>query len=153
MSSCPHPPQVITEQELVDGNCSCVDATQQPVPVLPTAEALASTSPPTDGTHCTCTGLLFTDLLRQRYPTTTSLLKKLQHVWRVRQVFQFSTNANHFVLRWDAVERLDPMDDAFTFSIKALMRKLCELGHSDKCRNGRRRMVYEHGGGQDEVAM
>lgn len=138
-------PQVITEHDLVAANCSCVDADHQPASVFETAQAMANVSVPDDGSRCSCSGPLFTDVLRQRYQTTAALLKKLQQVWRVRQVFQYSSNPNHLVLRWDAVQRIDPMDDAFTFTIKALMRKLCELGHSDKCRGGRARVAHTRG--------
>ena len=124
--------EVITGEELAAAGCSCQQGGQ--VPALAGAvEAMASGQAPPD-LQCGCTNTTFVDILRQRYPTKSSLLKKLQAVWHVRQVFQFASNPSHLTLRWDTVYRLDPLDDAFTFSIKALMRKLCKLGHSDKCR-------------------
>lgn len=87
------------------------------------------------GVTCTCgkDAVTFVDILQQRYPTTEALLAKLEAVWRVRQVYQYSLQPDHTVVRWGAVHDMHVHDDAFTFSLKALMRQLCAQGVATKC--------------------
>lgn len=137
--------EVITGQDLASAGCSCQQDGK--LKALAGAVELLASGQASPELQCGCDNTTFVDILRQRYPTTASLLKKLQAVWHVRQVFQYSSNPSHLTLRWDAVHRLDPLDDAFTFSIKALMRKLCEFGHSDKCPGV---AVHEYGGASEQ---
>lgn len=77
---------------------------------------------------CQCSGHTFADVLQQRYPTREALLAKLQAVWRVRSVFQYSLRPDHTVVRWSEIAVLHDNDDAFTFALKALMRVLQQGG-------------------------
>jgi len=44
----------------------------------------------------------------------------------IRNVFQFAIQPQYELLRWSEVDKLDPADDAFTFTIKALMKNLLD---------------------------
>ena len=52
-------------------------------------------------------------------------------VWQglqVAHVFQYSLNPVHELIRFDQLWMVDPDDDAFTFTWKAVLRRLCEHG-------------------------
>ena len=53
-------------------------------------------------------------------------LEMLHYIHTVRHVFQFSLNPRHELLLWHRRDSRDMEDDAFTFTIKAVMRNLCE---------------------------
>lgn len=50
---------------------------------------------------------------------------KLQQLQQVRRVFQYALDPNHYLISWRDRSKLHPQDDAFTFSMKALLRGLC----------------------------
>ncbi|KAK9833835.1 hypothetical protein WJX74_007296 [Apatococcus lobatus] len=52
-------------------------------------------------------------------------LGQLQYIHEVRHIFQYSLNPAHDLLRWDQRGHRDPRDDAFTFTMKAVMRNVC----------------------------
>lgn len=86
--------------------------------------------------NCSCgqDAVTFVHILQQRYPTTKALLAKLEAVWRVRRVYQYSIQPDHTVVRWGVRHEMHAHDDAFTFSLKALMRQLCRVhGVVGKC--------------------
>jgi len=52
------------------------------------------------------------------------------------RVFEYALNPDHFLISWKDRSRHDPHDDAFTFSMKALLRGLCRqpsFNSSTKC--------------------
>jgi hypothetical protein len=64
------------------------------------------------------------DLLQARFNRSRAL-QQLREVHRVRHVMQFSLNPQHQLLGFQQVCTLDDLDDAFTFTLKAVMRSLC----------------------------
>ena len=77
------------------------------------------------------------DLLQARF-NRTQALQKLEHIHRVRHVMQFSLNPQHQLLGFQQMCTLDDADDAFTFTIKAVMRNLCrrQLLPKGRCPGG-----------------
>jgi hypothetical protein len=79
------------------------------------------------------------DLLHQQF-NQTEALRMIEQIHGLRQVMQFALNPNHDLLRFDQMLEMKRDDDAFTFSMKALMRRLCSKSmlRSDKCELGGR---------------
>jgi hypothetical protein len=61
----------------------------------------------------------------QRLHTGGNSTSKLKALQAVRRVFQYALNPDHYLISWKARADLDPRDDAFTFSMKSLLRGLC----------------------------
>lgn len=53
----------------------------------------------------------------------------LAHLQRVSHVFQYAVQPNHLLVRWDSVSAIHARDDAFTMSLKAVLRHVCKQGH------------------------
>ena len=58
--------------------------------------------------------------------TLASMLVSLQ---RVSHVFQYAVQPNHLLVRWDSMYAVHAQDDAFTMSLKAVLRHVCKQGH------------------------
>ncbi len=87
--------------------------------------------------ECRCEGPHHVQKLQARYSNSKmAVLHKLHAVYKVRQVYQYSWEPDWSAVKWEDVGHLTPTDDALTFSLKALMRRLCLLGLSDKCPTG-----------------
>lgn len=54
-------------------------------------------------------------------------LRKAARLHQVKHLFLYSMNPEHSLIRWDEAYSVHPLDDAFTASIKALLRRSCEL--------------------------
>lgn len=54
----------------------------------------------------------------------------------ITRVFQYMQEPHHFAIRMDLLQEMHKYEDAFTFTIKALLRRLCNLGHINKQRCG-----------------
>ena len=65
------------------------------------------------------------DLLQARFNRTeaTAMLAQLH---RVQRVMQYMLNPDHDLLRFDQMGQMGADEDAFTFSLKAVMRRLCQ---------------------------
>lgn len=62
--------------------------------------------------------------LQQQHADSNSTAKYL--AWQpLRRIYQYALNPNHYLVRWSERNSIDPRDDAFTFSLKALLRGLC----------------------------
>jgi hypothetical protein len=75
------------------------------------------------------------DLLQAQHNESSALLM-LAEVHRVRRVMQFSLNPDHELLRFgEPMWQLQHGDDAFTFTMKAVMRRLCSQGRisAERC--------------------
>jgi hypothetical protein len=60
---------------------------------------------------------------------------------RIRRAMQYALNPDHYLITWHDRHVLHPMDDAFTFSMKALLRGLCKQpafhsSLSSRCQQG-----------------
>lgn len=64
------------------------------------------------------------EVLEDQFEEQTAL-DQLLYIHQVRHVFQFSLNPAHELIRWDQKQTRHSQDDAFTFTMKALMRHLC----------------------------
>ncbi len=64
------------------------------------------------------------DVLRQKFDGKT-VRRQLQYLIDVQHVFQFSLNPNPDVIAWDQRHERSHEDDAFSFTMKAVMRNLC----------------------------
>ena len=51
---------------------------------------------------------------------------KTNSLWNLSRVFQYALTPKHSLISYDSRFTRDDMDDAFTFSMKALLRKLCD---------------------------
>lgn len=70
--------------------------------------------------------------------TRTGMLRNLQ---QVSQVFQYAAAPNHLLVQLDQLAVVHPLDDAFTATIKAVMRHNCFNGthrrHVYHCRGAK----------------
>jgi hypothetical protein len=57
--------------------------------------------------------------------SSSSSRAKLTALWKARRVFQYALNPDHHLIRWRDRETQHAKDDAFTFTMKALLRGLC----------------------------
>lgn len=64
------------------------------------------------------------DVMFDRF-NKSAALAQLQYIHEVRHVFQYSLNPAHYLIRWDERGQRHRRDDAFTFTMKAVMRNLC----------------------------
>ena len=46
---------------------------------------------------------------------------------QIKHVFMYALNPEHSLLRFSEMYSLHPLDDAFTASIKAMLRKACQV--------------------------
>ena len=61
-------------------------------------------------------------------------LNKTRTIHRIRQIFQYMLNPAHEVIRWPERAMLHSDDDAFTFTMKSVMRNVCARGWlADRC--------------------
>ena len=65
------------------------------------------------------------DLLQVHFNRTEATVM-LAQLHRVQRVMQYMLNPDHDLLRFDQIEQMGAEEDAFTFSIKAVMRRLCQ---------------------------
>jgi hypothetical protein len=74
--------------------------------------------------------------LQQQHAESNSTAKL--EAWQpLRRLFQYALNPNHFLVRWSERANIDPRDDAFTFTLKALLRGLCvqkAFSNATQCR-------------------
>lgn len=47
---------------------------------------------------------------------------------QIKHIFLYSVNPMHTLVRFDEMEAVHPRDDAFTSSLKALLRHACKHG-------------------------
>ena len=53
---------------------------------------------------------------------------------QVNQIFQYSLNPSHELIRFDKMTQLHKDDDAFTFTWKAILRHICKSNaQTEKC--------------------
>ena len=67
----------------------------------------------------------FIQLLQENFNENVAL-EQLKYMFGVRHVFQYSLNPDHKLITFAEKELLSPWDDAFTFTIKAVLRSLCK---------------------------
>lgn len=65
------------------------------------------------------------DRLDAQFDEQTAL-DQLSYIHEVLHVFQFSLNPAHELIRWDQQGHRDSRDDAFTFTMKSVMRHSCK---------------------------
>jgi hypothetical protein len=61
----------------------------------------------------------------QRLHSDGNSTAKLEALQAVRRVLQYALNPDHYLISWKDRANLRPRDDAFTFSMKSLLRALC----------------------------
>jgi hypothetical protein len=67
------------------------------------------------------------DILKQRHGRT-SRLAMTQRLHQIKHIFLYSVNPLHTLVRFDEMGAVHPRDDAFTSSLKALLRHACAHG-------------------------
>ncbi len=55
-------------------------------------------------------------------------LQRTSYIHSVRHVFQYMLNPVHELIRWDQRARLHQDDDAFTFTMKSVLKNVCSRG-------------------------
>ena len=55
-------------------------------------------------------------------------LKRIEYIHSVRHVFQYMVNPRHELVGWSQRSKMHPEDDAFTFTLKSVLRKVCQDG-------------------------
>ena len=55
-------------------------------------------------------------------------LRRIEYIHSVRHVFQYMVNPRHELVAWSQRSKMHPNDDAFTFTLKSVLRKLCQDG-------------------------
>lgn len=53
------------------------------------------------------------------------VLSQIEYIHAVRHLFQYMQNPDHDLIRWDQRSTVHPDDDAFTFTMKSVLRNLC----------------------------
>lgn len=130
--------EVLTEDEVAAPTCTCTQFLDDGSEVVlrrdDFKEADLFATVHERNITCRCEGKTHVGVLQERYSNSkAAVLPKLQAVWRVRQVYQYSLEPDWLGVRWDAIHTLAHADDALTFSLKALMRRMCTLGLVNKC--------------------
>jgi hypothetical protein len=66
------------------------------------------------------------------------MLKQVQALHAVRHLMQYALRPEHLLIRFDELEVLHALDDAFTASVKAVLRNLCGRGRlpAQRCAPG-----------------
>ena len=55
----------------------------------------------------------------------STMFHKLGALHRIRHILQYASAPQHLLVRYDQLQAVDSMDDAFTASFKAVMRNCC----------------------------
>ena len=62
------------------------------------------------------------------------VLSRIEYIHSIRHIFQYMQNPDHELIRWDHRSTIDPGDDAFTFTMKSVLRNICGRRlHAEKC--------------------
>ncbi len=69
----------------------------------------------------------------QQQHNATRAQHKLEEIGRLAHLFQYSLNPDHSLITWDVRGTVHPQDDAFTATVKAVLRNLCSRGLSKYC--------------------
>mmetsp|Transcript_3023 Transcript_3023/g.8820 ORF Transcript_3023/g.8820 Transcript_3023/m.8820 type:complete len:679 (+) Transcript_3023:373-2409(+) len=72
------------------------------------------------------------DVLQAAF-TEEKALERASRLHEVKHVFLYALNPDHALIRWDEAYGVHPLDDAFTASMKALLRRSCDLGLEGRC--------------------
>lgn len=72
------------------------------------------------------------DVLQSAF-TEEKALEKARQLHKIKHIFLYAHNPAHSLIRWHEAYAVHPLDDAFTSSMKALLRRSCELGMLGKC--------------------
>lgn len=144
--------EVLTEEEVAAPRCTCTqwldDERERVLNLKDFSEPSLFEWIHHHNVTCECEGGTHVRMLQERYSGSKSeVLPKLQAVWRVRQIFQYALDPDWLGVRWDATHTLAHGDDALTFSLKALMRRMCTLGLVDKCQHAGPRSSTNDGKG------
>ena len=68
---------------------------------------------------------------------TGKAIQKISYIYNIRHVFQYMLNPVHELIRWDQRKKMHPDDDAFTFTMKSVLRNICSRGWcSRQCARG-----------------
>lgn len=59
---------------------------------------------------------------------TGKAVQQISYIYSIRHVFQYMLNPVHELIRWDQRERMHSDDDAFTFTMKSVLRNVCSRG-------------------------
>ena len=65
--------------------------------------------------------------LTQAHFDEGAALRAAARLHQVKHVFLYSVTPEHALLRFSEMYSIHPLDDGFTASMKALMRKACEV--------------------------
>ena len=52
-------------------------------------------------------------------------LSRIEYIHNIKHIFQYMLNPDHELIRWDQRSIIHPGDDAFTFTMKSVLRNLC----------------------------
>ena len=62
------------------------------------------------------------------------VLSRIEYIHSIRHIFQYMQNPDHELIRWDRRQTVHPGDDAFTFTMKSVLRNVCSRKlHASKC--------------------
>ena len=67
----------------------------------------------------------FMGILQKQYAHKTVLLNKLEKLFTCRHVFQYALDPDHHLVSFDQRHIVSSFDDAFTFTLKAVLRTWC----------------------------
>lgn len=76
---------------------------------------------------------VFALFLAQAAFTEEKALRKAARLHQVKHLFLYALNPEHSLIRWDEAHSVHPLDDGFTASMKALLRRACALGLNGRC--------------------
>lgn len=114
--------EVVEDAQVLGPGCQCKQAAPEQPSLVPGQEYVC---------HCSQGASTLPQVVAQRYAGeqgSAALLRKAARTWAVRHVMQYSQLPVHTLARWTQRAEREPEDDAFTFSLKALMRMLCDSG-------------------------
>lgn len=75
------------------------------------------------------------DILQQRF-TPEGAMRKLEYITSIKQIYQYMLDPVHELIRFDQLDVIAREDDAFTMTIKSVLRSVCGRGMvpSERCR-------------------
>ncbi len=71
------------------------------------------------------------DLLERGFSKSRAL-KQIEYIHKVKNVFRYMLNPAHELIRWNTRTMLDPQDDTFTFTVKIVLRHICNKNISHR---------------------
>mmetsp|Transcript_17054 Transcript_17054/g.50910 ORF Transcript_17054/g.50910 Transcript_17054/m.50910 type:complete len:629 (+) Transcript_17054:196-2082(+) len=85
------------------------------------------------------------DILKERFPPEKRAAMAMR-LHQIKHIFLYAVNPQHTLIRFDEMAAIHPQDDAFTSSMKALLRHACSRGTLSAARCAGKPLPSQTGG-------